>query len=415
MRTHTINKSRSRSRSQSNHTKKALQQQLTRESIWNHLKRCFDPVTLFKSSLLMMTIYQGVTIDQLVCFEDLKMHQQEKQFEDITGITKSMMTRKLTESAYRNVIATAPCNMELLEFVMGGETDPDSFFTICKDESHLYVTFRGTSSIREGIEDFEFIPVDLQFKKFDSVNRHCNTKKQRNECEQGHSSCKWQHNVLFPDYCYDETISKPCLLGSCPTYTQTESTIKVHEGFLDKYNDMRSLVIPRLEKQMKRFPTHDVIVIGQSLGASLAVLCTLDLKLYFGHQLQHKLSTYVFGCPNVGNREFVKYYNAILPLSNTWRVIDNRDIVNNLAFMYHHVGTVILIGHEHDDEQNQDKLVSIKASFLDHCWTRYILGIYFNRYDIISFNYNSHPPIYSSKSKSNSKSKSKSKSKSFKG
>ena len=122
-------------------------------------------------------------------------------------------------------------------------------------------------------------------------------------------------------------------------YGNNQSKIRVHSGFLNAYKT--PVVRDRLHKTIT--PDINFIKInGHSLGAALAVLCAVDLQYHFP---ELDIETYLFGCPRVGNREFVHSYNK--RVTKTVRVENGNDIVTKLPFSlmnYHHVGALIHIG-----------------------------------------------------------------------
>lgn len=79
-----------------------------------------------------------------------------------------------------------------------------------------------------------------------------------------------------------------------------------------------------------------LVVTGHSLGGSLAILGTADLKSVFGAVD----FTYTFGQPRVGNTAFADWFQSSHP--NTFRLVDYADIVphvppSNLGFVHSNV------------------------------------------------------------------------------
>lgn len=86
--------------------------------------------------------------------------------------------------------------------------------------------------------------------------------------------------------------------------------------------------------------TDHVFVTGHSLGGALATLAALDLSTQMGV----RVTMVNFGSPRVGNYEFAKLYDKIVP--DSYRVVCDGDVVTGvpkLLFMYTHVGHEVVI------------------------------------------------------------------------
>jgi triacylglycerol lipase len=126
------------------------------------------------------------------------------------------------------------------------------------------------------------------------------------------------------------------------TYGEKDNTaIKVHSGFIRAYDSVREAMF----KAAKETPHKQIIVTGHSLGAALATLFAVDIK----YNLRDKsVSVYTFGSPKVGNADFAKFYNKLVP--QTYRVVNSVDIVPNLPpnipliVSYEHVGELHHLG-----------------------------------------------------------------------
>lgn len=119
------------------------------------------------------------------------------------------------------------------------------------------------------------------------------------------------------------------------------TAVKVHYGFIEAYKSVREAMF----KAAKETPHKQIICIGHSLGAALATLCAADLK----NNLPGKaISVYTFGSPKVGNDEFAKAYNKLVP--QTYRIVNGVDMVPNLppdiplVVSYVHVGELHHLG-----------------------------------------------------------------------
>ena len=122
-------------------------------------------------------------------------------------------------------------------------------------------------------------------------------------------------------------------------YDNTESKIRVHAGFIDAYKTqgVRDKILASITAG-----THYVKLSGHSQGAALAVLCAIDIQYNYPNR---DIEATLFGCPRVGNKEFVNSYNK--RVNKTVRIENGNDIVTKVpfAFMgYRHVGAKIHVG-----------------------------------------------------------------------
>jgi hypothetical protein len=104
---------------------------------------------------------------------------------------------------------------------------------------------------------------------------------------------------------------------------------KVHSGFYHAYlkvrvqlrNVLRDTVFKTLCPACKR-----VVVTGHSLGAALAGICAMDLRVEFGSGLYIEMVD--FGMPRVGNAAFARDFPRFV--NYTRRVVHQNDIVPHL-------------------------------------------------------------------------------------
>lgn len=111
---------------------------------------------------------------------------------------------------------------------------------------------------------------------------------------------------------------------------------EVHKGFSDAYEDLREEMLSALHE----LRCQRTAVVGHSLGASLATLAAMELRVEFGIPVG---PVYLFGAPRVGNRLFAEAFEAAAEGQGArpaaWRVIHSLDPVPRipLAFMgYQH-------------------------------------------------------------------------------
>lgn len=124
-------------------------------------------------------------------------------------------------------------------------------------------------------------------------------------------------------------------------YGDGNKAVKVHYGFIEGYSSVREAMF----KVAKESPLKKILCTGHSLGGALATLCAADIKY---HLPDKDVSCYTFGSPKVGNSDFVKFYNKLVP--QTYRFVNGVDIVPNLPpdipllVDYEHVGQLHHIG-----------------------------------------------------------------------
>ncbi|KND00179.1 uncharacterized protein SPPG_04520 [Spizellomyces punctatus DAOM BR117] len=154
----------------------------------------------------------------------------------------------------------------------------------------IIVSFRGTLSIRNAINDLKFYKVDADYK----LNR-----------------------IKVPD-------------GA-----------KIHGGFGDAYNaaasTVRSAVQQILNGPGKDFNIH---VVGHSMGGAIGILGAIDLYDFLGESFGNKIKVYSFGEPRVGNKAWASWVYTLPFFSNMFRVTHNTDIVPHLPpkafdFLHH--------------------------------------------------------------------------------
>ncbi|KAI9293236.1 alpha/beta-hydrolase [Neoconidiobolus thromboides FSU 785] len=125
---------------------------------------------------------------------------------------------------------------------------------------------------------------------------------------------------------------------------------KVHRGFkqcsdrlLPMYvNDLRSLLIKN--------KNYKLVVVGHSLGGAIGVLSSLMLRQRLGLN-DNKLEVFTYGEPRVGDKEFARYLNQ--QRFTLTRAVNNNDIVPHLppqikliSNYYHHHHEVWVNGNK---------------------------------------------------------------------
>ena len=89
----------------------------------------------------------------------------------------------------------------------------------------------------------------------------------------------------------------------------------VHKGFLTAYNSLKSKsVINNMIELCKKYPNARVIVTGHSLGGAMSNLAAIDLSL-----LNLNVNIYTFGSPRTGNKMFAEFFNKQI-LGDNFRI-----------------------------------------------------------------------------------------------
>lgn len=101
--------------------------------------------------------------------------------------------------------------------------------------------------------------------------------------------------------------------------------ILVHEGFLNAYKTSEYIILDYIKEYINRYPNNNIYITGHSLGAAISTLSTFFLHEKFKNKNIHCVT---FGCPKIGNKNFVEYYNK--NISNNIQFINNEDIIPTL-------------------------------------------------------------------------------------
>ena len=186
----------------------------------------------------------------------------------------------LSTSAYRDIQPYSECICTAM--IDDPSSEVQCFLRRQKDI--LWITFRGTDSLKDWATDFTF----------------------------------WKKTIP-----YDNMGSK----------------IRVHTGFINAYK------APSVRDRILQSITHDIHYVkisGHSLGAALSVLCAVDIEYNYPDR---DIEVVLFGCPRVGNKAFATSFNK--RVNKTVRVENGNDIVTKIPFSfmgYRHVGAKLHIG-----------------------------------------------------------------------
>lgn len=157
------------------------------------------------------------------------------------------------------------------------KTDIQGYTGIMHEYESIYVALRGSSSIKNWLDDFE---------------------------------------VRLTDYT-----------------TFPECDCQVHTGFYKSATAIRENTIRSVKNMLQMYPSYSVIVTGHSYGAAVGQLLAMELK-----HAGIKSQVYNFGQPRIGDSNYAKFANTVL--DEYWRVTHDRDIVPHVppikGFGYKH-------------------------------------------------------------------------------
>lgn len=85
------------------------------------------------------------------------------------------------------------------------------------------------------------------------------------------------------------------------------SKVRVHDGYSSHYKKVRAFLQSKTKDFLETTPKGKVLVVGHSMGGSVAQLCALDLHYNFNRQ-NIDIEVVSFGAPRVGNRAFKKSF-----------------------------------------------------------------------------------------------------------
>jgi triacylglycerol lipase len=124
-------------------------------------------------------------------------------------------------------------------------------------------------------------------------------------------------------------------------YGNHKSKIRIHRGFYIAYRSVREQILNRLKSDLKS--DSKIFISGHSLGASLAVLCSLDIVYNIQQDNVFCLSA---GQPKLGNKYFCESTNK--RLKNYYRIVNGNDVVTKLPpfIFYKHCGELVEIGEK---------------------------------------------------------------------
>jgi predicted lipase len=140
----------------------------------------------------------------------------------------------------------------------------------------------------------------------------------------------------------------------------------VFTGILQIYNQFRDILLKTITT-LSISTSKKIIITGHSLGAGLSVLTTFDLSN------NYNTITYTYGCPRVGNPEFVSQLTQQLKdkKSAFYRIQNSSDIITYFPlpitirllhptqpFFYDHVGHLIEFTDNRFSYENNHSIIT---------------------------------------------------------
>jgi len=118
--------------------------------------------------------------------------------------------------------------------------------------------------------------------------------------------------------------------------------IKVHNGFLSKYLSIKEKIIEKINEILKINDIKTITFNGHSSGGAMATIASLDIRNKINRS-DMIINCITFGCPRVGNLEFIKEYNR--NINKSLRVVMMEDIIQYVPFTtdYYHVHNETLL------------------------------------------------------------------------
>ncbi len=123
------------------------------------------------------------------------------------------------------------------------------------------------------------------------------------------------------------------------------NNIYVHLGYYNvlmadnTYHIIKEIIIELIRKKNNAKHDFEICLTGHSAGSSVSSLCTFLLSKELPN---YKFSNYTFGCPRIGNYDFIESFES----SNCicWNIVNNKDIVSRIPSIgYYNMKNIIYL------------------------------------------------------------------------
>ena len=187
----------------------------------------------------------------------------------------------------------------------------------------ISMTFRGTDTLENVIADVRALTVQYNDAPF------LPSGVEGTECTGTTSSMEVKFATVhqgFRDAWYGDELRQTVLQyisGKIKELNDENVAAKEHQ---QQGTENGLIIAPNL-----LVPTIDIV--GHSLGGSVAILAAFDLAkslAYIHSAKQAHIRVYTMGCPRVGNVQFAKLFNKLVP--DCWNVINDNDIVPAIPY-----------------------------------------------------------------------------------
>eukprot|EP00210_Caulerpa_lentillifera_P003792 g3622.t1 len=135
---------------------------------------------------------------------------------------------------------------------------------------------------------------------------------------------------------YDFGPDDPCTLHLNDAIDKLH--LRVHRGFFTGYLSVREIVLETVYQMTEQWNSDwSIVVTGHSLGASLAILCGVELANRTLKDQRPNVSTMLLAPVRTGTAKFVKFYIESIPCS--YRVVNQIDCIGTICMgaFYDHV------------------------------------------------------------------------------
>jgi len=201
----------------------------------------------------------------------------------------------VTSKFIANTIGKISNNLSLPENVIGKYNYSGKLFGVLildTKNSALYIVFRGTRTWDEWKQDFNFVQIINDFTDQGPLPGISLIDKKLSGKQEPLPLSKKQLGVL--------KISQ-ALHG----LSMDAKTPMIHRGFLNIYNSFKNQLISDIDK----YPNHNVIIGGHSLGSAISSILAMDLAT----RNTGNIMINVFASPRIGDSNFT---NAFISMNN---------------------------------------------------------------------------------------------------